>query len=166
MFVASEILFVAFTRDTPPYPLSMDGGTDGGSTEQTAMRPGLDGIPSYYINIFSFVTCRVRRGGEGLLDAPGTSSTRTRTGTASTIPITVIKGIVDNLAVCFMVFPRVFLCLLPVFVLSCGQNTVILSIYSQKYHHFSISRAFFACSASAITRLLVTFPTVCGVSCH
>ena len=90
----------------------------------------------------------------------------TRTGTASTIPITVIKGIVDNLAVCFMVFPRVFLCLLPIFVLSCGQNTVILSIYSQKYHHFSISRAFFACSASAITRLLVTFPTVCGVSCH
>ena len=90
----------------------------------------------------------------------------TRTGTASTIPITVIKGVVDNLAVCFMVFPRVFLCLLPVFVLSCCQNTVILSIYSQKYHHFSISRAFFACSASAITRLLVTFPTVCGVSCH
>ena len=90
----------------------------------------------------------------------------TRTGTASTIPITVIKGIVDNLAVRFMVFPRVFLCLLPVFVLSCGQNTVILSIYSQKYHHFSISRAFFACSASAITKLLVTFPTVCGVSCH
>ena len=90
----------------------------------------------------------------------------TRTGTASTIPITVIKGIVDNLAVCFMVFPRVFLCLLLVFVLSCCQNTVILSIYSQKYHHFSISRAFFACSASAITRLLVTFPTVCGVSCH
>ena len=90
----------------------------------------------------------------------------TKTGTASTIPITVIKGIVDNLAVRFMVFPRVFLCLLPIFVLSCGQNTVILSIYSQKYHHFSISRAFFACSASAITRLLVTFPTVCGVSCH
>ena len=44
----------------------------------------------------------------------------TRTGTASTIPITVIKGIVDNLAVCFMVFPRVFLCLLLIFVLSCG----------------------------------------------
>ena len=43
----------------------------------------------------------------------------TMTGTASTIPITVIKGIVDNLAVCFMVFPRVFLCLLLVFVLSC-----------------------------------------------
>ena len=43
----------------------------------------------------------------------------TRTGTASTIPITVIKGIVDNLAVCFMVFPRVFLCLLLIFVLSC-----------------------------------------------
>ena len=90
----------------------------------------------------------------------------TRTGTASTIPITVIKGIVDNIAVCFMVFPRVFLCLLLVFVLSCGQNTVIFTIYSQKYHHFSISRAFFACSASAITRLLVTFPTCCGVSCH
>ena len=90
----------------------------------------------------------------------------TITGTASTIPITVIKGIVDNLAVCFIVFPRVFLCLLLVFVLSCGQNTVIFTIYSQKYHHFSISRAFFACSASAITRLLVTFPTVCGVSCH
>ena len=90
----------------------------------------------------------------------------TRTGTASTIPITVIKGRVDNLVVCFMVFPRVFSCLLPVFVLSCGQNTMIFTIYSQKYHHFSISRAFFACSASAITRLLVTFPTVCGVSCH
>ena len=90
----------------------------------------------------------------------------TMTGTASTIPITVIKGRVDNLAVCFVVFPRVFLCLLLVFVLSCGQNTVISTIYSQKYHHFSISRAFFACSASAITRLLVTFPTVCGVSCH
>ena len=90
----------------------------------------------------------------------------TRTGAASTIPITVIKGIVDNLAVCFMVFPRVFLCLLLVFVLSCGQNTVILSIYSQKCHHFSISSAFFACSASAITKLLVTFPTACGVSCH
>ena len=90
----------------------------------------------------------------------------TRAGTASTIPITVIKGIVDNLAVCFMVFPRVFLCLLLVFVLSCCQNTVIFTIYSQKYHHFSISRAFFACSASAITRLLVTFPTACGVSCH
>ena len=43
----------------------------------------------------------------------------TRTGAASTIPITVIKGIVNNLAVCFMVFPRVFLCLLLVFVLSC-----------------------------------------------
>ena len=90
----------------------------------------------------------------------------TRTGTASTIPITVIKGIVDNLAVCFMVFPRVFLCLLLVFVLFCCQNTVIFTIYSQKYHHFSISSAFFACSASAITKLLVTFPTVCGVSCH
>ena len=90
----------------------------------------------------------------------------TITGTASTIPITVIKGIVNNLAVCFMVFPRGFSCLLPVFVLSCGQDTVIFTIYSQKYHHFSISRAFFACSASAITRLLVTFPTVCGVSCH
>ena len=90
----------------------------------------------------------------------------TRTGTASTIPITIIKGIVDNLAVCFVVFPRVFLCLLLVFVLSCGQNTVIFTIYSQKYHHFSISRAFFACSASAITKLLVTFPTCCGVSCH
>lgn len=90
----------------------------------------------------------------------------TITCTASTIPITVIKGIVDNLAVCFVVFPRVFSCLLPVFVLSCGQNTVILSIYSQNWYHFSISRAFFACSASAITRLLVTFPTCCGVSCH
>lgn len=91
---------------------------------------------------------------------------KTRTDTASTIPITVIKGIVDNLAVCFMVFPRGFSCLLPIFVLSCGQNTVILSIYSQKCHHFSISSAFFACSASAITKLLVTFPTCCGVSCH
>lgn len=90
----------------------------------------------------------------------------TITGPASTIPITVIKGIVDNLAVCFMVFPRVFLCLLLVFVLSCCQNTVIFTIYSQNWHHFSISRAFFACSASAITRLLVTFPTACGVSCH
>ena len=127
---------------------------------------GWTGYPPHYINIFSFVTCRVRRG-EGLLDAPRYQQHQeTRTGTASTIPITVIKGIVDNLAVRFMVFPRVFLCLLLVFVLSCCQNTVILSIYSQKYHHFSISRAFFACSASAITRLLVTFPTVCGVSCH
>ena len=160
------ILLIAFTRDTPPYPLSTDGGTDGGSTEQTAMRPGLDGIPSYYINIFSFVTCRVRRGGGVTGCTQAKRHQETRTGTASTIPITVIKGIVDNLAVCFMVFPRVFLCLLPIFVLSCGQNTVILSIYSQKYHHFSISKAFFACSASAITRLLVTFPTVCGVSCH
>ena len=108
--------------------------------------------------------CEEGEGITGCTQAP--AEPETRTGTASTIPITVIKGIVDNLAVCFMVFPRVFLCLLPIFVLSCGQNTVILSIYSQKYHHFSISRAFFACSASAITRLLVTFPTVCGVSCH
>ena len=97
---------------------------------------------------------------------PGKQSQETVTGPASTIPITVIKGIVDNLAVCFVVFPRVFLCLLLVFVLSCGQSAVISTIYSQKYHHFSISRAFFACSASAITKLLVTFPTVCGVSCH
>ena len=158
------ILLIAFTRDTPPYPLSTDGGTDGGSTEQTAMRPGLDGIP-HTTSTFFFRALSCEEGGE-------TGCTRhqqdqeTGTGTASTIPITVIKGIVDNLAVCFMVFPRVFLCLLPVVVLSCGQNTVILSIYSQKYDHFSISRAFFACSAAAMTRLLVTFPTVCGVSCH
>ena len=100
----------------------------------------------------------------GCAYARGTKETRT--DTASTIPITVIKGTVDNLAVCFMVFPRVFLCLLLVFVLSCCQNAVILSSYYQKYHHFSISRAFFACSASAITKLFVTFPTCCGVSCH
>ena len=113
---------------------------------------------------FRDLPCEEGGGVTGCAQAP--AEPETRTSTASTIPITVIKGIVDNLAVCFMVFPRVFLCLLPIFVLSCGQNTVILSIYSQKCHHFSISRAFFACSASAITRLLVTFPTVCGVSCH
>ena len=116
--------------------------------------------------IFSSRLASVRRGGGVTGCTRYQRHQEARTGTASTIPITVIKGIVDNLAVRFMVFPRVFLCLLPVFVLSCCQNTVILSIYSQKYHHFSISRAFFACSASAITRLLVTFPTVCGVSCH
>ena len=120
------------------------------------------GIPTTN-HLFFHRVCQCEEGG-GVTGC--TKDQETRTGTASTIPITVIKGIVDNLAVCFMVFPRVFLCLLLVFVLSCGQNTVILSIYSQKYHHFSISSAFFACSASAITRLLVTFPTVCGVSCH
>ena len=115
---------------------------------------------------FFFRDLSCEEGGRGDRMHPGKLHQEAITGTASTIPITVIKGIVDNLAVCFMVFPRVFLCLLLIFVLSCGQNTVILTIYSQKYHHFSISRAFFACSASAITRLLVTFPTVCGVSCH
>ena len=120
----------------------------------------------HILNYFFKPACQCEEG-EGITGCTRYQQDKeTRTGTASTIPITVIKGIVDNLAVCFMVFPRVFLCLLPIFVLSCGQNTVILSIYSQKYHHFSISRAFFACSASAITRLLVTFPTVCGVSCH
>lgn len=129
------------------------------------MRAGKERYTPHILNQFSNRLASVRRG-EGCRMHQGQQHRETRTGTASTIPITVIKGIVDNLAVCFMVFPRVFLCLLPVFVLSCGQNTVILSIYSQKYHHFSISRAFFACSASAITKLLVTFPTVCGVSCH
>lgn len=117
-------------------------------------------------HLFFHRVCQCEEGGG---DAGCTQVERhqeTRTGTASTIPITVIKGIVDNLAVYFMVFPRVFLCLLLVFVLSCGQNTVIFATYSQNWHHFSISRAFFACSASAITRLLVTFPTCCGVSCH
>lgn len=131
-----------------------------------SQRCGLErnGIPTT-THLFFHRVCQCEEGGV-------TGCTRhqqdqeTRTVTASTIPITVIKGIVDNLAVCFMVFPRVFLCLLLIFVLSCCQNTVILSIYSQKWHHFSISRAFFACSASAITKLLVTFPTCCGVSCH
>ena len=158
------ILLIAFTRDTPPYPLSTDGGTDGGSTEQAAMRPGLDGMPPHTQPIFK-PACQCEEG-EGCRLHPGQAESGDRNRAASTIPITVIKGIVDNLAVCFMVFPRVFLCLSPIFVLSCGQNTVILSIYYQKYHHFSISRAFFACSASAITKLLVTFPTCCGVSCH
>ena len=117
--------------------------------------------PSFFHRV-----CQCEEGGGVAGCAQVKQHKETRTGTASTIPITVIKGIVDNLAVCFMVFPRVFLCLLLVFVLSCCQNTVILTIYSQKYHHFSISRAFFACSASAITRLFVTFPTACGVSCH
>ena len=159
------ILLITFTRDTPPYPLSTDGGTDGGSTEQTAMRSGLGGMPPH-TQLFFKPACQCEEGGGVTGCTRHQQDQETRTGTASTIPITVIKGIVDNLAVRFMVFPRVFLCLLLIFVLSCGQNTVILSIYSQKYHHFSISRAFFACSASAITRLLVTFPTVCGVSCH
>ena len=129
------------------------------------MRPGLDGVPPHTQLFFQAgLSCEEGGGVTGCTQAK--RHQETRTGTASTIPITVIKGIVDNLAVCFMVFPRVFPCLLPIFVLSCCQNTVILSIYSQKCHHFSISRAFFACSASAITRLLVTFPTVCGVSCH
>lgn len=122
-------------------------------------------VCSHILNQFSNRLASVRRG-EGWRLHQGKLHQETRTGTASTIPITVIKGIVDNLAVCFMVFPRVFLCLLLIFVLSCGKTTVILSIYSQNWHHFSISRAFFACSASAITKLLVTFPTVCGVSCH
>ena len=127
-------------------------------------RCGLErnGIPTTNQSFFHRV-CQCEEGG-GVAGCK--KHHETRTGTASTIPITVIKGIVDNLAVCFMVFPRGFSCLLLVFVLSCGQNTVVLSIYSQKYHHFSISRAFFACSASAITRLFVTFPTACGVSCH
>ena len=118
------------------------------------------------LNYFFFSVLSCEEGGRGAWMRPCKQDQETRTGTASTIPITVIKGTVDNLAVCFMVFPRVFSCLLPVFVLSCGQNTVIFAIYSQNWHHFSISRAFFACSASAITKLLVTFPTVCGVSCH
>ena len=160
------ILLIAFTRDTPPYPLSMDGGIDGGSTEQTAMRAGKETVYPPPTTFSFTVSASVRRGGGVAGCTRYKLHQKTRTGTASTIPITVIKGIVDNLAVCFMVFPRVFLCLLPIFVLSCGKNTVIFTIYSQKYHHFSISRAFFACSASAITRLLVTFPTVCGVSCH
>lgn len=117
-------------------------------------------------HLFFHRVCQCEEGGGVAGCTRYQQNQETRTGAASTIPITVIKGVVDNLAVCFMVFPRGFSCLLLIFVLSCGQNTVILSIYSQKCHHFSISRAFFACSASAITRLLVTFPTACGVSCH
>ena len=130
-------------------------------------RCGLErnGIPTTNQSFFHRV-CQCEEGGGVTGCTQVKQNQETRTGTASTIPITVIKGIVDNLAVCFMVFPRGFSCLLLFFVLSCGQNTVIFTIYSQKYHHFSISRAFFACSASAITRLLVTFPTACGVSCH
>ena len=130
-------------------------------------RCGLErnGIPTTN-HLFFHRVCQCEEGGGVTGCTRYQQDQETRTGTASTIPITVIKGIVYNLAVCFMVFPRVFLCLLLVFVLSCGQNTVIFTIYSQKYHHFSISRAFFACSASAITKLLVTFPTACGVSCH
>ena len=130
-------------------------------------RCGLErnGIPTTN-HLFFHRVCQCEEGGRGAGCTQVKQNQETITGTASTIPITVIKGIVDNLAVCFMVFPRVFLCLLLVFVLSCCQNTVIFTIYSQKYHHFSISRAFFACSASAITKLLVTFPTACGVSCH
>lgn len=124
-----------------------------------------NGIPTTN-HLFFYRVCQCEEGGGVTYCTQVKWHQEARTDTASTIPITVIKGIVDNLAVCFMVFPRVFLCLLLVFALSCGQNTVILSIYSQKWHHFSISRAFFACSASAITRLLVTFPTCCGVSCH
>ena len=76
-------------------------------------------VSPHYINIFSFVSCQCEEGGRGDRLHPDKQCQETRTGTASTIPITVIKGIVDNLAVCFMVFPRVFLCLLLVFVLSC-----------------------------------------------
>lgn len=130
----------------------------GGSTEQTAMRTGKE-LATHRRTLF-FHCVRQCEEGEGLTVCTQVKRHQeTRTDTASTIPITVIKGIVDNLAVYFMVFPRVFLCLLLIFVLSCCQNTVVFTIYSQKYHHFSISRAFFACSASAITKLLVTFPT-------
>ena len=119
LLFALAILLIAFTLDTPPYPLSMDGGTDGGSTEQTAMRPGLDGIPPHtQLFFFRDLSCEEGGGVTGCTQVK--RHQETRTGTASTIPITVIKGIVDNLAVCFMVFPRVFLCLLPIFVLSCG----------------------------------------------
>lgn len=152
-------MLIAFTRDTPPYPLSIDGGTDWGKYRISSDAAGLDGMPPHTQPIFK-PACQCEEGGGGVTYCTQVKRHQeTRTGPASTIPITIIKGIVDNLAVCFMVFPRVFLCLLPIFVLSCCQNTVIFSIYSQKYHHFSISRAFFACSASAITRLLVTFPT-------
>lgn len=112
------ILLVAFTLDTPPYPLSMDGGTDGGSTEQTAMRAGKETVYPPPTTFSFTVSASVRRGRGDRLH-PGQQHQETTTGTASTIPITVIKGIVDNLAVCFVVFPRVFLCLLLVFVLSC-----------------------------------------------
>ena len=51
LLFALVILLIAFALDTPPYPLSMDGGTDGGSTEQTAMRAGLGGMhPTYSTN--------------------------------------------------------------------------------------------------------------------
>ena len=98
----------------------MDGGVDGGKcrTNSDAGWKGT-GIPT--TTHFSFTaSTSVRRGGGVTGCTQGKKHQETRTGTASTIPITVIKGIVDNLAVCFMVFPRVFMCLLLVFVLSCG----------------------------------------------
>ena len=84
-------------------------------------RCGLErnGIPTTNLIFFSRV-CQCEEGGGVTGFTQAKQDQQTRTGTASTIPITVIKGIVDNLAVCFMVFPRVFSCLLLVFVLSCG----------------------------------------------
>ena len=76
-------------------------------------------VSPHYINIFSFVSCQCEEGGGVTGCTQVKKHQETGPGTASTIPITVIKGIVDNLAVCFMVFPRVFMCLLLVFVLSC-----------------------------------------------
>ena len=72
----------------------------------------------HILNQFSNRLASVRRGRDAGC-TQGKKHQETRIGTASTVPITVIKGIVDNLAVCFMVFPRVFMCLLLVFVLSC-----------------------------------------------
>ena len=51
LFIASEILLVAFTRDTPPYPLSIDGGTDWGKyrISSDAVRTGRY-APTYSTN--------------------------------------------------------------------------------------------------------------------
>ena len=71
MLFALVILLIAFARDTPPYPLSMDGGTDGGKyrTNSDAGWKGT-GIPT--TTHFSFtVSASVRRGGRGDRLHPG-----------------------------------------------------------------------------------------------
>ena len=64
LLFALVILLIAFARDTPPYPLSMDGGTDGGSTERTAMRAGKE-LASPPHTLFFHCVRQCEEGGRG-----------------------------------------------------------------------------------------------------
>ena len=56
------ILLIAFARDTPPYPLSTDGGVDGGKYRTNSDAGWAGRYAPHILNQFSNRLASVRRG--------------------------------------------------------------------------------------------------------